>query len=447
MKVFVYLRKEGKGLVEFTIESVHIEGFKASNTEVNLILAETQTSTVYGKNGCGKTTLLYILSAIFDRNENILRENKVDRVVLKCHSGQNEISLQVNSRINEKGMTVYEFIGFENINVSLLFITTDRGLNNYYRKKVTAEDIFQILSVQGDEYSLSMDSSMKDINSFVNSLNMLKEQSNVDEMYEKKNLIIDNITMATVEKLILGFNKKIDILRLKISIKLNGLITEILTEWIEDMDSSNREEDQANPDDIEYITEQYHKNEKLIDRIIPRVDETNNNVMRTFLDDCLFALNIVKEGKLKFTFPIDRKLSFMTTLIALIEKNRKTLLAVDKIKEKFEKYIIHNKKLVITDERVFIEVGGEQHSLNLLSNGERQFLTFLTVMAILGKDKGVILVDEPGISLDTDWQEVFAQLMEELCPDSQIIYTTHSPDISLKDTNMICNLEVYNNYN
>ena len=80
------------------------------------------------------------------------------------------------------------------------------------------------------------------------------------------------------------------------------------------------------------------------------------------------------------------------------------------------------------------------HDLNLLSNGERQFLTFITILVSLGKDKSVILIDEPDISLDTDWQENFVSIIETLCPNAQIIYTTHSPYISVNDTNMICNL-------
>ena len=84
-------------MVKFKINSIHIEGFKSAKRKVDLVLAETQTSTIYGKNGCGKTTLLYILSAVLGKNEQILKENKVETVTLKCQKDDKDFVLKVKA--------------------------------------------------------------------------------------------------------------------------------------------------------------------------------------------------------------------------------------------------------------------------------------------------------------------------------------------------------------
>ena len=72
---------------------------------------------------------------------------------------------------------------------------------------------------------------------------------------------------------------------------------------------------------------------------------------------------------------------------------------------------------------------GEILTMEQLSNGERQMLFIL--LTILGQNHraGVLLMDEPEISLHIEWQQRLIGLILQLNPNVQIILTTHSPAV------------------
>ena len=59
------------------LHRIIIKGFKDPEREVDFEFSTENITVVYGENGCGKTTFLRILHAVFNRNENILKEEKV----------------------------------------------------------------------------------------------------------------------------------------------------------------------------------------------------------------------------------------------------------------------------------------------------------------------------------------------------------------------------------
>lgn len=431
-------------MVKFKINSIHIEGFQSAKRKIDLVLAETQTSTIYGKNGCGKTTLLYILSAVLGKNEQILKENKVEAVILKCQKDDEDFDLKVKAKMKEDTIESYEFIGYENFDEKSLFITTDRGLNTPTRRKISIDDVMKILkklSETNSDFSISMNSSINNAEMFVNDLNSIKEVDDIEELYSKENLLIDNITMNTVEKLLIRNKKQekgfVVLLQMKI---LNNVIDSL-------------KHQQANEISVETIIEIYNKYveyEDIVKRMISvfPLEENLPYDMKKLLEYFLVIVKNVQTESLSSAKQMDNmddidkwlSVRYIELLLAYIDEHRKGIFPNDIIKQVFECYA-SNKKIYIENENVHIKTKNDIHDLNLLSNGERQFLTFITILASLGKEKSIILIDEPDISLDTDWQEEFVSIVETLCPDAQIIYTTHSPYIALNDTNMICNLK------
>jgi predicted ATPase len=41
----------------------------------------------------------------------------------------------------------------------------------------------------------------------------------------------------------------------------------------------------------------------------------------------------------------------------------------------------------------------------------------------------VFIADEPELSLHVEWQEKLVPIILDLCPEAQILFATHSPDI------------------
>jgi len=64
-----------------------------------------------------------------------------------------------------------------------------------------------------------------------------------------------------------------------------------------------------------------------------------------------------------------------------------------------------------------------------LSSGEKQILVILLSALIQDNKHSVMIMDEPEISLHTDWQESLIDNIRKLNENAQIIIATHSPSI------------------
>ncbi|MGC3500631.1 hypothetical protein ACPTIV_28970, partial [Pseudomonas aeruginosa] len=62
-------------------------------------------------------------------------------------------------------------------------------------------------------------------------------------------------------------------------------------------------------------------------------------------------------------------------MIDELEVERLVLSSIYLLIDKFNSYLIEDKKLVVNGEEVLIEIDGNKHSLNDLSSGERHILT------------------------------------------------------------------------
>jgi energy-coupling factor transporter ATP-binding protein EcfA2 len=70
---------------------------------------------------------------------------------------------------------------------------------------------------------------------------------------------------------------------------------------------------------------------------------------------------------------------------------------------------------------------GEDLSPVLLSSGEKHLLVLL--VAALSAGESLLLIDEPELSLNVDWQRALVPTLRELNASSQLIMATHSPEI------------------
>jgi hypothetical protein len=78
---------------------------------------------------------------------------------------------------------------------------------------------------------------------------------------------------------------------------------------------------------------------------------------------------------------------------------------------------------------IFFNQYGETISPYMLSSGEKQILVILLTALVQENRPGVMLMDEPEISLHIEWQQRLITLVRTLNPNTQIILCTHSPAI------------------
>lgn len=64
-----------------------------------------------------------------------------------------------------------------------------------------------------------------------------------------------------------------------------------------------------------------------------------------------------------------------------------------------------------------------------LSSGEKQLLLLLVTVFLMDKQKAILFMDEPEVSLHISWQQVLIDNLKRLNPNCQIVLATHSPSI------------------
>lgn len=83
--------------------------------------------------------------------------------------------------------------------------------------------------------------------------------------------------------------------------------------------------------------------------------------------------------------------------------------------------------------RVYFKTNDNEKGLSIqyLSSGERQLLVFFANLIFGVKDtsSGIFVVDEPELSLHLSWQKVFVKKALEVNKNVQFIFATHAPEI------------------
>ena len=74
--------------------------------------------------------------------------------------------------------------------------------------------------------------------------------------------------------------------------------------------------------------------------------------------------------------------------------------------------------------------GGASFSFDSLSSGQKEIITTLFLIWHATVDRpSVVLVDEPELHLNAEWQRLFVRTLHELAPWNQYILATHSEEI------------------
>lgn len=101
-------------------------------------------------------------------------------------------------------------------------------------------------------------------------------------------------------------------------------------------------------------------------------------------------------------------------------------------------YKLINDQFESTNKRIEVDVETNklvfrqgEHIIQLeeLSSGEKQFLLIIFKVFLMEKKPYLLLMDEPEISLDIDWQFDLINVILKLNPNCQMIISTHSPSI------------------
>ncbi|EJF52587.1 ABC-type cobalamin/Fe3+-siderophore transport system, ATPase component [Saprospira grandis DSM 2844] len=481
------------------INHIHIDGFKDSEDQKDIQLARGPITVIYGENGSGKTTLLQLLFAFLNKDELTLNRQQVQKIEINYTIDGLE---KVASAKNISTWTVgFEWNNWEELTqIKSIFLSVMRS-SNESKTRATHDNQHFILGDFSDERDLR--ETLKKLEQLLFEANKEQYLGVLHSSIRKIRLAIDdfyhNYKMdfkgASPKKLLEILNQLdllISIASKKGSQEFSSKLQELSSKLqhfctmsgYSDLEPIKFEDDmshiphynvhQLSANEISKILTNYYKagqeqireniNLAFFDTIEKAIEiETEKNSfdlpkdfntrIARHADYILQAVQIhtssladkvrmfLKEGE---NAPIPDSKIFRALLLEVLksaeQKNLK-LEAIEKLQEVFNSHLYKGKKLIITKEQAYISIKENRgHTLQELSSGEKQLLNILTFILLLSRERKLILIDEPEISLNIKWQRNFIPLLQELNQDAQIIVASHSPSIAYKKTETLVEL-------
>lgn len=396
---------------------------------------------LYGKNGCGKTTILNIVESII--TGEIYKLFDYNFISIELIFGEETTKERIN-------------IEYKNENILVIFKNNKHILNlkNLELKNMDLEAYDQVREINRiyfEKYPILIDI-CKTFNYIYLPLNRINHKSRLVRIRLPRRVsyrrtvnhdenLLDNISYIirenyrTIEYAISKVNDKFRDSILKsflISKKyydINAIINTVIT-------------------DKEFIGELDNIQKTYLD-ILAELDIVDDNelqeskeVFSKIIDDMrsFYIENKKEDGLIDLVLRYQEimKIKDIIELAKLMETEKSRLREPMKLflntMNDFVKDESDSKEIYIDNfGNVYfqIENTGEKIEITNLSSGEKQLLIFFTYLIFeVDRDKkAIFVVDEPELSLHLSWQKQFVKKIRDINPNIQLIFATHAPEI------------------
>ena len=396
---------------------------------------------LYGENGCGKTTILNILTAVVTGNlhnlvsysfssinlyyldsEHINDEQKID--IKKSKDG---IDLYYE---NQKHTIRYRNLPFDN---ELFEDIEEKNLENIYRRRYPITDriknLFNYVYLPLNRFGMDL---YDENEIFRIRRKSLFSQNNLYNAYL-------NNSLNHVTTLIKNYLSNVSIKENKIN---DNFRKEVLTSLVK-VSSDVKYDENVNFFE-EYKWEDVEKSKEEYKKILRDIDAWDYDKINKQLED---FFNEIKDLYNSYHNSDNKKIA-MSIFLKYAE-----FLKIRKITELAKKYE-KEKKEIRKPQEVFIEVINDffgrdkqlhienlgdiyftSHEKNLglkdLSSGEKQIIIIFSslIFGLENTKAGIYIVDEPEASLHLAWQKKFVSSILKINNDIQLIFATHSPEL------------------
>jgi ABC-type lipoprotein export system ATPase subunit len=430
----------------FQIRKIKIKGFHSSGKIVEYDFANDNVTIVYGENGCGKTTLLQILNAVFSKDDTVLMNYKVHEITLlvvengietQISIKEKNVYLRTNSDIPRlvRKIEGYDWSELDQIQErKTLLIGVER---NGIQPTVSPATIYEFINTQSVGQAVFEERNAVVKRSFAQNL---AEYLNYSRKGRTRREAIDfsaphiilngsNVDSSSMESVIVEcFNQAV----WTASVNIQSALFATLSQLIEQEESGKK--------GILYSSRSLVAFERKLKKNLPlisiAIEEIPDGGQREILD-------LIKTADYEMIIDRCRDNPYLGWLMQNIVDNigneAVTYNSVLMLQKFFDQYTRRDKRMRITRDGISIEIlkNGQavgKHRINELSSGEKQLLTLLTCLFIDGKSRDIIFIDEPELSLNMKWQNEIIDLFEEYLPGTQVVMATHSPSIADRHT-------------
>lgn len=403
---------------------------------------------LYGSNGCGKTTILNIVTSIVTGKIYELFFYDFKIIKLKYSNNDNVDVIEIKRKQDDKNRLKIIFEG-RNETISKLdnlnFQSSRRKilLKEYFHENNILKDISQLfnyvyLPLSRSAYVDPIRSSRKNF--------WIEEEEIEEELYVTKDASLTRVQELIVNK-ILTINNEVNRLNNNFRDKILKTSINIYSEKKNFSDIINEIEN-SNEEKILEIQESYLNIMTNLKLINEREIEKYNNFFSSYIKK-YEQITDENDEKVKH-FPINLVLQYSE--ISKIRKVVELAQQMEKDKKQAEKPLelfcstlnsflsragdIDSKNIIIEtigQPGVYFKIPNNQNKLSVqkLSSGEKQLIIFFAnlIFGVNDRKNGIFIVDEPELSLHLTWQKLFIEQTLKINNNIQLIFATHSPEI------------------
>lgn len=432
------------------IKKITINGFKSPTKVVEVDFSEHQSSVIFGENGCGKTTFLKILNALFRQDDNVLIEEEVNSIVIEYKVAENGKIADPAIEWQHKNVVVRKiidempepdvhdlfmessssirydwdkFVESELVDSKSLSLGVDRG-NQSTRLNLNSRLLFNF--IHRKHHLRTYFKNTRDLREFSDDLLLFIRRRNESGLkgtnftdYSDNHVFLKEVNMDNIEDILLGRYRNA---RRSAARKIQNALFDTLASAISEQEESGPQSPQKIPDNFNEIIS---KNKELL---IEALDDKSEN---SFKDTIVNELRKIHDDKdVEALRDNSLLIKLLLEMSAQLKDTESELSAINTVIDRFDEFTGDGKKLFINNSEIKVKIGNGKHSISKLSSGERHILTLFTLLLDQGRKRNFIIIDEPEISLNTKWQEALLPTLEELMPSCQIITASHSPIIA-----------------
>ena len=398
---------------------------------------------LYGDNGCGKTTILNIMTNIITGKIYELFRYNFEEIVL-CY-----ISTKNNKR--EKITITYD----ENENINLVFLgeTVSMEIQNYKFMNRNVDEIENVERFYFSEYPV-----LKEIRDTFNYI-YLPLNRNGTIMADSYNMRYRKMTPSNYANSRNRFSNNIDSALLDVQAlvssaysKENFTLKHISEEFSDEILKSflDVENITSMGQIIKYVKSLDAKSIRTIQsdyvKVLKTINKWNNNTemkINSFFDSLINDIDNSKNDSNGIAVELFFKLSELSKITNIIVKAEATESSKKKAQQPIENFINtvngfissnSNEKMIYIEDDGTLYLKTEYNkriNIQNMSSGEKQIVTFFAylIFGLETTNQSIFIVDEPELSLHLNWQRKFIDAIMSINQNVQLIFATHAPEI------------------
>lgn len=194
------------------LKNITIHGFKSLERTVFIEFPETPLSVIYGNNGCGKTTLLKIIFALFSKDELILKKENVELIQFEVIDKETK-EIKKGTVILNYGNSSYDWSNFNQLELSTssILFGVNRGMI-LDRFELSKDEIDRFLFKNG--YNLYLDNSKDEFIDKLYDFIRKKSDEHLDSnnfdyatsRYQNPHIYLDKLEIEIIKAILLYHN-------------------------------------------------------------------------------------------------------------------------------------------------------------------------------------------------------------------------------------------------